>query len=419
MIDIKPRVKSNFSWGWIIVAAATLMTLGFYGASGSFGVFLKPIEDALHVTRTLASSIMSTFMVFTGITGIICGWLTDKYGPRIVIGVGTIVGSSGYFLASQANSLWQLQLSMGVLAGASMGTCFAPLIATTSKWFSGKQRVLSVGILTAGIALGQMSLPVLIAHLIASSGWHPAFIILAIEVLITAVPAFFLMGKRPSPDINRDLNQISLKSTPAAINDKETVAREWSPGQVIRTTPFWMFFIMGFVTALGFYILMVHIVAYATDLGIVDTDAALILTFVNIGIIISLLLVWNLVRKISNQFALVIVFGLQAVALFLLMRATSFFGLAAMGLLYGIGFGGSNTVRLATIPEVFGTKSAGVIIGMASVAWSIGGIIGPILAGYIFDISHSYNVAFLVGGLLMIVGALNGSLLKTPDKKRL
>lgn len=415
MIDTKPRVKSNLLWGWIIVGAATLMTLGFYGASGSFGVFLKPIEDTLHITRTLASSVMSTFMVLTGITGIICGWLTDKYGPRIVIGVGTVIGSTGYFLASQSNSLWHIHLSLGVLAGASMGTCFAPLIATISKWFTGKQRVLAVGILTVGIALGQMSLPVLIAHLIASYGWHPAYVFLAIVLPVTAIPAIIFLGKMTSRDANIDSNQSSLKIAPTAVKDHR-FSNEWSPREVIRTLPFWMFFVMGFVTSLGFYIVVVHIVAYASDLGIADTDAALILTFVNIGVIISLFLVWYLVRIISNRFALIIVFGLQAIALFSLMGATSFFGLAVIGLLYGVGFGGSNTVRLATIPEVFGTKSAGIIIGLASVAWSIGGIIGPVLAGYIFDVSHSYNIAFLVGGLLMIVGAMGGFLLKTPVK---
>ena len=413
MIDTKPRGKSNLSWGWIIVGAATLMTLGFYGASGSFGVFLKPIEDSLQITRTLASSAMSTFMVLTGITGIICGWFTDRYGPRIVIGVGTVVGFAGYFLASQSNSLWQIHLSLGVLAGASMGTCFSPLIATISKWFNGKQRVLAVGLLTVGIALGQMSLPVLIAHLIVSNGWHSAYVFLAIAIPVTAIPAIIFLGKKR--DTKTELNQSSLKIESTAVKD-HGFTHEWSFAEVIRTLPFWLFFIMGFVTALGFYIVVVHIVAYASDLGIVDTDAALILTFVNIGVILSLLLVWYLVRIVSNRFALIIVFGLQAAALFSLMGAASFYGLAAIGLLYGIGFGGSNTVRLATIPEVFGTKSAGTIIGLASVAWSIGGIIGPVLAGYIFDVSHSYNIAFLVGGLMMIAGATGGLLLKTPSK---
>jgi MFS family permease len=416
MIDSKPRVKSNLSWGWIIVGAATLMTLGFYGASGSFGVFLKPIEDTFHITRTLASSVMSTFMVLTGITGIICGWLTDKYGPRIVIGVGTVIGSAGYYLASQSNSLWHIQLSIGVLAGASMGTCFSPLIATISKWFTGKQRVMAVGILTVGIALGQMSLPVLMAHLIASIGWHPAYVFLAIVLLVTAVPAIIFLGKKPTRGTNIELNQSSLKKTSAVVSGKGGLSNGLSPREVIRTLPFWMFCIMGFVTALGFYIVVVHIVAYASDLGIVDTDAAFILTFVNIGVVLSLFLVWFLVRIITNQFALIIVFGLQALALFSLMGATSFYGLVVVALLYGVGFGGSNTVRLAAIPEVFGTKSAGTIIGLASVAWSIGGIIGPVLAGYIFDVSHSYNVAFLAGGLLMIAGAMGGLFLKTPFK---
>ena len=105
----------------------------------------------------------------------------------------------------------------------------------------------------------------------------------------------------------------------------------------------------------------------------------------------------------------------QALALFLLMGVTSFYMLIVLGIVYGFGFGGSNTIRLSMIAEIFGTRSTGEILGLISIAWAAGGIAGPILAGYIFDLSQSYDIAFLSSGLLLAVGAVSGFFLKAPD----
>jgi len=416
MTEFKPRVQSKISWGWLVVAAATFMTFGFYGASGSFGVFLKPIEETLNLTRASTSSAMSIFMAFTGITGIISGRLTDKYGPRIVIVIGVLIGSLGYLLMNWTNSLWQMYLFFGVMTGASMGTCFAPVIATVSKWFTHK-RVLAVGITTAGMSLGQMALPVFSAHFIASNGWRLTYIVMAVLLLITAIPAVIYFGKKPPQDNYTDSSRQDRKNSAGMGGKISRVSRQWSAGEAVKTVPFWMFIIVGFVTATGFYILLVHIVAYAIGTGIAAVDAALILTFFNIGSIGAQFLVWYMVRKLSSRITLVMVLGLQALILFLLIGTTSFYWLIILGLVFGMGFGGSNTIRLSMISEIFGTRSAGAIIGLVSVAWSVGGVVGPILAGYIFDVSQSYNTAFLIGGLLLVVGAVAGFFLKSPDSR--
>ena len=170
------------------------------------------------------------------------------------------------------------------------------------------------------------------------------------------------------------------------------------------------------MTAASFYIVLVHVVAYAIDAGIKPTDAALILTFANVGLIAAQFLVWGLTTKLSSRFTIMMLLALQALALLLLMGAKGFTMLIALGIIYGFGFGGSNTVRLSMVSEIFGTRSAGTILGLVTVAWAAGGVFGPILAGYIFDISRSYNIAFLVGGLLLTMGAVSGFFLKAPSR---
>jgi len=403
--------KTAFSWNWLVVAAAFITMFGFYGTSGSFGLFIKPLEEALGSTRTATSGAMSTFMAFLGLVGILAGRLTDKYGARATIGIGGLLGALGYLLMSHVGSLWQLHLYFGIMAGTSMGTCFTPIVATVSKWFAEK-RVLVVGITTVGIAVGQMAIPPVAALFMANHDWRSTFTILSAILFVTALPSVLLLKKKISPAGTVPLPYKHNKTTEKNQAAPSQAPKQLSATEAIKTLPFWMFCIIGFVTAAGFYIVIVHLIAFAIDSGIQPTNAALILTFLNGGLIAAQLLVWFLIKRLSSRFTIMILLSLQALALFLLMGASGFTVLITLGLIYGFGFGGSNTVRLSMVSEIFGTHSAGAILGLVSLAWSTGGILGPILAGYIFDISQSYDVAFLVGGLLLAIGAAAGFFLK-------
>jgi OFA family oxalate/formate antiporter-like MFS transporter len=89
--------------------------------------------------------------------------------------------------------------------------------------------------------------------------------------------------------------------------------------------------------------------------------------------------------------------------------------LFALAAVFGFGSGATSPIRMSMIPEFFGVRSVGAIMGIVGAAWAVGGITGPILAGYIFDLSNSYDMAFLVGGLLMITGMAATYFLKVPD----
>lgn len=414
MKNILSRQRASLSWGWIVVGASTIMTLGYYGSSGSFGVFLKPIVEELDCTRAVASGAMSTFMGLTGLVGIIAGRLTDRYGARVLIFTAAPLASLGYLLMYHASSPWQLYLYFGVMVGASLGTCFTPVVVAISKWFSEK-RVLAVGITTAGgIGIGQMILPPIVAHFITLYGWRPAYILLAVVIWITTVPAVILLGKKP-PQSTAISHRVPSDRASAEGDEISKQPEEWSAGEAIRAWPFWMLMAIGFVTATGFYFVLVHIVAYATDVGISTSSAALILTYINAGSIVAQLVVWLLTTRMSSQLTLIILLVLQALALFSLMGVTIFRMFIMLGAVFGFGFGGVATLRLTIALDIFGTGSAGVILGFLSLAWAAGGILGPILAGYIFDLSRSYDMAFLASGLLLTVGVVSGLFLKASD----
>ena len=405
--------KKLFSYKWLIAGVSTLVMLSSYGTELSFGVFLKPILNEFGWTRAMFSGALATVEGVAGLVGILMGRLVDKYGARMLIAAGTLFGVLGYLLLSRAGSVWEFYVYFGLFEGICVSTCWVPVVATVSRWFVEK-RSLAIGIVTSGSTAGTMFLPPLAAHLITLSGWRITYIMMGIIVLIAALPAIIVLGKNPSqyermPDYKR--NRVG----DAGFETGERISlREWSALQAMKTMPFWMLMITGLVTSAGFYFLTVHIIAYATDIGIAATSAALILTIMGGSNILGKLLAWIIAVKMGSRFTLLILIALQAFCLFLLIQAKSLCMLFILGLVLGFGFGGAAPIRMTMVCEFFGMRSIGVIIGLLGVAWAMGGIAGPVLAGYIFDLNRNYDMAFFAGGLIMTIGVISTLFLKSP-----
>ncbi|OGP62934.1 MAG: hypothetical protein A2169_14045 [Deltaproteobacteria bacterium RBG_13_47_9] len=393
-------INSRFSYGWIIVIASFILLIGSFGVQLCFGVFLKPLSEEFGWTRAATSGAMSVVMGISGLIAIIMGKLTDKYNVRIIIIIGVLIGGLSYLLLSNINSLWQLYLYFGLGAGICMGSTYTPVNATVSKWFVEK-RALALGIAIMGITVGQMVLSPITAYIITEHGWRTAYLVLSIVVFVTAIPAVILIGKTPPVPAQTKSSQSGISKSEQSEQPQLLSAREAS-----KTAPFWMLMITGFVISAGFYFVASHIVTHATDIGISVTAAALILTMTSIGGIAGTLLAWPITVKLGNKYTLLVLIAGEALAMFLFIFTKSTWSLYAVAIIFGFSLGAASPVRMAMVPPLFGLKSIGTILGIATFAWSVGGIAGPFLAGYIFDVSQSYDIAFVSGGMLLIIGVL-------------
>jgi MFS family permease len=397
--------RTNFSYGWVVVGASALLMSGVFGTLACFGVFLKPLIEEFGWTRAMTSGAMSIAQAIYGLVAIMMGRLTDKYGARMLLVFGALSGGLGYLLMSHVSSIWQLYVYFGVCIGVCMGSSWTPISTTVSKWFVEK-RVLALGITTIGSAVGYMLLPPIIAHVIAGYGWRLAYLILAIVVCITSILAVILLGRNPPQGIRAVHGGRTNRDNLEGEVGEAIQPREWLAKEASRTAPFWMLMIISFVNSTVFYFVSVHIVAYATDVGIPVTSAALIFTFINGVSIAGLLLAWPITARLGNRVTLLLLLAIQAVALFLFIWAVSLWVFFTLAALFGFGFGAIIPIRTAMIPQLFGMRSVGTIIGLTAFAWALGGMTGPVLAAYIFDLSQSYDIAFLAGGLLIILGML-------------
>ncbi len=406
--------KNASSHAWFILAALTVVLVGFYGTQLCFGVFLKPILEEFGWMRATVSGAMSIMAGLGGLLGIVAGRLTDKYGARVLIGGGALLCGLGYILASSMSSLWQFYLYFGFIVGIGFAGAWTPVNATISRWFPEK-RVLALGITTGGISVGNMVVPPVAALFITAFGWRFAYIMLAIILCITVIPALLVLGRK---SLRGTGSQYHSTGKVSAVKERATVpvqARDWTAGEAAKTLQFWMLMILGYVTATGFYFLVVHIVAYATDRGIATTSAALILTVMGCFNILGKLVFPPLVDRIGSRFTLLLLLAMQAFALFSLIQATSLWMFYLLGAVFGLGFSATSPIRTAIVAEFFGLKAVGLMIGLVEIAWATGAISGPYLAGYVFDVSGSYDIAFMAGGLFMVIGMMAAYFLRAPS----
>lgn len=394
---------ARFSYGWIIVFVSLVLLVGSFGTQLTFGVFLKPLTAEFGWTRAATSGAMSLAMGISGVIGLVMGRLTDRFDVRIAIGVAIALGAACYVLLAGMQSLWQFYLYFGLGGGICIGSTYAPVSAIVSKWFR-ERRALALGIALMGISVGQMVLSPVAARLIEGAGWRTAYVVLGIVIVVCALPALFLLGRKP-PGLATP-NQAAPAGGGPADGRASSPTEGMTTRQAARTAPFWMMMITGIAIAGGFYIVAAHLVPAASDVGISPTAAALILTVSSIaGIPGTVGGAWWLTEKLGHRWALLVLCAGQAVALFLFVPTSSLWAFYVVAALLGFCFSASTPVRQAMAPPLFGLKSIGAVLGFAYLAWSIGAVVGPFLAGLIYDLTRSYDLAFVLGGVLLLVGA--------------
>jgi len=376
------------------VGAALCVAIVAYAVHYSFGIFFKPLAAEFGWTRAMTSLAFSLYMLSRGGFGILTGWATDKYGPRITVAAGGFFIGLGLLLTSQISALWQLYIFYSLLVGLGVSVAFAPLVATVARWFV-KKRGLAMGIVLAGIGLGTAIMPRPASYFIETYGWSMSYIIMGAIALIIIVLAALPMRRTPG-----EMGLLPYGGTGAAKSSNSAADKgDVSLREATRTRPFWVLFIITILFATCLYMVMIHIVPHATDLEISGSVAASFLAVIGISTIFGRLAVGWLSDTIGRKPALAICLFFQAAAVFLLMGIGSVGTFYVFAVIFGLAYGGVVTQLPLIAGELFGLHSIGAIVGLEMLGTSLGGAIGPLLGGYIFDVTQSYSVAFLIGAI--------------------
>ncbi len=402
--------ESKFFYGYIIAIGSFFIMLLLHGINYSFGVFFKPLLAEFSWTRAATSGAYSLSMMLAGFLVIIMGRLTDRFGPRLAITACGFFLGLGCLLMSQIGAIWQLYLFYGVIIGIGMSGSWVPLVSTVARWFV-KRRGLMTGVASAGIGAGIMIMPPLATWLISNYDWRTSYTILGIIALEFIILAAQFLKRDPG-----QVGQLPYGENEVKEQGLSLEARELSFREAIRTRQLGTLFAIYF--SYGFWLnsIMVHAVPHATDLGISATSAANILAIIGGGSIGGKMIMGSAGDRIGNMKAFIVSFILVSVALFWLLVAKEVWMLYLFAIVFAFGYAGVATLGSPIVAELFGLGSHGAILGAIVFVYTIGGAVGPIVTGLIFDIIGSYQVAFLACAALAVIGLVLASLLRPTSR---
>ena len=409
------ETRDKLFYGWVVVIAAMIGAAVLIGSRHSYGVFFKSIESDFDLNRALTSGVFSAFMAFSAIFSVLGGWALDKFGPKWTMAIMGFFTGLSLLLTSQTTSMWQLFISYSLLLSVGTAGTVVALIPVVSRWFD-KKRGIAIGIATSGTGLGTLVVAPTAAYLISNFDWRLSYMVLGLVTWLVVISLAMLLRRNPGEigDLPDGVKSGTGVSEPI---DTGVDAQQsgLSTGQAFRTKNFWLMLTVWLSFAVCLSLIMTHVIPYATDLGISPIKASAILSIIGGCQIIARLSVGRISdivgRKIPGVVCALICIG----ALIWLIQAHELWMFYLFAIIFGTAYGGIGVVNLALVSDIFGRRNLGTIMGFLEVGFSTGSAIGALLGGYIFDVTGSYLIAFVIGAASLLILALCFSALPSRE----
>ena len=406
---IRKNKGSSVFYGYHIMIASLLIMLLVAGFFISFGVFLTPLHAEFGWSRMAISAAYSMGCFVSGTCAIVFGRICDKYGPREILTIGGIVFGTGFLLMSRLDSLWQLYLFFGLLVCMWPDPSVGLLLSTTSRWFV-KKRALVTGVVGIGIGLGIMLIPLLASYLISNHGWRYAYSLMGIIAIVCIVPLAQVLRRDPSKKGLRPYGE-------QQISPEQLGESGFSLQEALKQKQLWIVAAILFLILYSSDTLLIHIIPYAMDSGISSINSASLVAIIGGVSIAGRVIIGGTADKIGCRRALVITFIIMVASLLWLYQAEGLWQLRLFAMFYAIAHGGSLTLIPLVLAELFGTRALSSLFGIVLFFGTAGAGTGPIVAGRIYDMTQSYQPAFLIMIIASIIGLILVLLLKptSPD----
>jgi MFS family permease len=401
--------KQKIFYGWYVVAAGMVCLwinagIGFY----SFPVFFVELTETFGWGRGETAAGISVSILLSGLASPLIGMLVPKYGSKNVVLAGALIMGGALVLFSFMQTLWQYYLICIVLAVGWTGTGPIPTSYSVSDWFE-KKRGRATGIMMVGVGLGGLTFAPLTRRLIDHFQWQTTFIMYGIFVCLILVPVIAAVFKRRPRELgvlpDGELPSEGSDRRPAHEMTSSSSPPDWTFREAVRTRAFWAISVTFILATFGQTAILINQVAYFQDVGISPKEATGALGLCAMLGITGKLFFGAMADRYPARYAMVLCFGLQAVGTVLLLCTPVFDSPYWFVLVWGFAMGGVIALEPLIAAECFGLKSFGVTLGMIYVFTTLGAAIGPPFAGFVFDISNSYVVAFFLFVATYALGA--------------
>ncbi len=381
--DKSTFLDSGYSWFrlGVCMIIATVGSVGMW----SIIVILPLIQEEFNVDRAAASLPFTAIMIGFGTGNVLVGRLVDKLGIFIPMLFSIALLSCGFYFSTFVTNIWQYAILQGLFVGLGTGACFGPLMSDISHWFS-KRLGIAIAAAASGNYFAGVLWPLLLKTVLETEGWRGAQTTIAIIIIVVMLPLSLLLRRR------RPVDTVPEVPAAQAVGKANTKTTGLSP----RALQFLMI-VAGISCCVAMSMPQVHIVAYCADLGYGIASGAEMLSLMLAGGILSRLSSGIMADYIGGVRTLLLGSILQCIALFLYMPFDGLVSLYVVSFVFGLSQGGIVPSYAIIVREYLPAKEAGQRVGLIIFATVVGMALGGWLSGLIYDLTRSYDAAFVNG----------------------
>ena len=394
---MNPRVSSGINYGWWVVLAG-FFTLVIFSGCGYFffSLFVKPLEAHFGWDRSTIMAGFTFLFMAVALASPIAGKTVDKYNPRLIMTIGALVMGSGFFLLALMNSPMVCYIGHVMVGAGSSALGPVPLTAVVAGWFI-RNRGLAIGIMATGTGAGGIILaPIIGGFLIPRYGWSASYFIMGLITCVVVIPlALFVIKKRPmdKTDGSEELPDDDTTDPQTAID-----LRGLSLKSALLTPTFWLIAMAFVASQIGLTGAIQSQVPHLQDIGFpVGTAAAALGGIAFVSGLAKIMFGW-LCDFIKPKYVFNLAVLFMAGGTFMLMNITPDTGTVILwlfALVMGIGAGSWLPTMSMVVSKNFGLVAYGSIFGATSLVFNMGVSVGPLVAGFIFDMTGGYHWAFV------------------------
>ena len=400
-----------FFYGWVIVAVVFVAEFTA-GGVGTFAVplFFKPMSEELGWSLTLLTGALTAqAIVYAGISPFL-GLVLDRFGARPVMLFGAIFAGIGLILLARIQEVWQFWLlyaGVGALGLHEMGGFTGPVLVT--KWFV-RLRGRAMAFATMGTTIGAMVMAPVLGFLITTRGWRDTWVLMGVMVIIVMVPLTLLFVRRQPEDMGLQpdggLTGLDPVGEMQGSEQQDSPAEvSWTLKEAMRTRTLWI--IVGAMNLVGLSasVVVIHLVPFLTLQQGMSAQGASFVVAIRFAASSVSRLVWGFaVDRFKINHCLAVAFlsrAMHPLVLILLPYPVNVAALVATS----ITGGGFQVLQPLAFANYYGRRNSGAILGAVRPFLTVFSLIGPLFIAGVFDLTGTFNLAFLVAGGLGVLSA--------------
>ena len=421
--NLVSAARQNYHYAWLVVGMAVTLQVTTNAVSQAFAILMVVIQQEFGWALTWITLAYFFRSIMGAVLSPLAGWLGDRYGARKVLIVAAATYVVGLVLLGTMDQIWQLYLYYSFILGISQAMFRVNIPTTVAAWFKTRLGV-ATGIQQSAGGMGTSIVAPALAFLLSRTDWNTAMWIIA---AVGGVIVFALVTLFHSDPASRGMKPFGADEgdsapPPRPMNSTITKLRSQIFLQKARNTAaFWNLIAIHYLGCVGHSIVFVGVIFYATTMGISLEAAAFVITIYSLASVVSRFMTPVLADQFGAKGVMALAYFVQGISVFLLLWTTELWHFYGFAVLFGLGMGGEMSAFLVINRQYYGMGPVRAVFGFQSMGAGFGMALGGLIAGFVYDVFGSYDVAWYIsigasfGGAICILFLKSTSRLLIPD----